>query len=346
MTSDSFTDVLFEQQGHAGVITLNRPKALNALTLPMVVAISAQLGIWAKEPDVHVVILTGAGDRGLCAGGDIRSIYDSGKAGTDEARLFFEHEYALNAAIADYPKPYVALMDGLVMGGGIGLSAHARYRVVTERSKLAMPEVGIGFLPDVGGTWLLSHAPGETGTYLGLTGINFMAADAIYTGFADVLIPSGQLPLLIKDFAECGSAVDAAELLKASSVEPFEAPLSLQRDAIDHIFQVASVEAMIKAAEVIESDFGRTIAKTLSGRSPTSVKVTLAALRRAKHLGSLRACLDMELRAALQILKGCDFYEGVRAQIIDKDRNPQWQPATLAAVDATAVDVHFDVARN
>jgi enoyl-CoA hydratase len=213
MSSDTFADVLFAQIGSAGIITLNRPKAINALTEPMVNAIASQLAVWADDPSVQIVVLTGAGERGLCAGGDIRALYNSGKEGDGAAETFWRHEYALNADIATYPKPYVALMDGLVMGGGIGLSAHARYRVVTERSKLAMPEVGIGFLPDVGGTWLLSHAPGETGTYLGLTGITFTAADAIYARFADVMISSTKLEALIADLGNVDNATGVETIL-------------------------------------------------------------------------------------------------------------------------------------
>ncbi|ACB94266.1 enoyl-CoA hydratase/isomerase family protein [Beijerinckia indica] len=342
MNSVPFIDVLFFQRGHAGVITLNRPQSLNALTGPMVLAISDQLKIWADDPAVRVIILTGAGERGLCAGGDIRALCNSGKAGDGQAESFWRNEYALNDAIAHYPKPYVALMDGLVMGGGIGLSAHARHRIVTERSKLAMPEVGIGFLPDVGGTWLLSHAPGETGTFLGLTGTTFAGADALYAGFADVLIPSEHLEALIEKLAAVNEGEDVAAILKGAAIQSEPSFLALQRADIDRVFQGDSAEAMIAAANALGTDWSKTIAKTLLERSPTSVKVTLAALRRARKLPSLKACLEMELRAGLHILRGHDFYEGVRAQIIDKDRNPKWQPATLAEIDAATVNAHFD----
>jgi len=344
MSSVPFTDVLFSQHGHAGVIMLNRPQTINALTGPMVLAVSHQLRIWSEDPDIYVIILMGAGERGLCAGGDIRALYTSGKAGDGQAETFWRDEYALNDAIARYPKPYVALMDGLVMGGGIGLSAHARHRIVTERSKLAMPEVGIGFLPDVGGTWLLSHAPGETGTFLGLTGTAFGAADALYTGFADILVPSNQLQALIDKLADIASSDDVSALLQEAAVKTETSSLSLQRADIDKVFQGDDAESMIAAAKALGTDWGNTVANTLLERSPTSVKVTLAALRRARKLSSLSACLEMELRAGLQILRGHDFYEGVRAQIIDKDRNPKWQPATLTEIDAAAVAAHFDPA--
>jgi enoyl-CoA hydratase len=342
MSSDTFADVIFAQIGSAGIITLNRPKAINALTEPMVNAIASQLAVWADDPSVQIVVLTGAGERGLCAGGDIRALYNSGKEGDGEAETFWRHEYALNADIATYPKPYVALMDGLVMGGGIGLSAHARYRVVTERSKLAMPEVGIGFLPDVGGTWLLSHAPGETGTYLGLTGITFTAADAIYARFADVMISSTKLEAFIADLGNADNATGVETILAAFATDAGQSQLAAQHDEINKVFQGDCVETIILNANAQATDWSKGVAQTLFERSPTSLKVTLAALRRAKTLPSLKACLELELRAGLHILKGSDFYEGVRAQIIDKDRNPKWLPATLAEIDQAAVNAHFD----
>src|SRR5215468_5919647 len=186
-------EVLIRRQGRAGRLTMNRPQALNALTLGMVRQIWSALLAWRRDPAVELVVLDGTGDRALCAGGDVRALYDSRSEGSSLARTFWREEYRLNALIGRYPKPFVAIQDGIVMGGGIGLSAHARHRIVTERSRLAMPETGIGLIPDVGGTWLLAHAPGETGLYLGLTGVEMDAADAIYAGFSDTLVPSSRL---------------------------------------------------------------------------------------------------------------------------------------------------------
>src|ERR1700737_2495713 len=193
---DDGADLIVRREGAAGVIRLNRPKALNALTLEMIRGIVAALDRFEADPAVAVVVLEGAGERGLCAGGDIRGLYESSKAGGDLGKVFWRQEYIMNARIAKYPKPYVAFMDGLVMGGGVGLSGHARHRVVTEKTKLAMPEVGLGFFPDVGGTWLLSHSPGEIGTYFGLTGQTMNGPDAIYARFADAVVPSAKLAAL------------------------------------------------------------------------------------------------------------------------------------------------------
>ena len=197
MQAAASDDVLIRREGRAGRITMNRPAALNALTLGMVRKIWAALTAWVDDPAVHLVLLDGAGGKALCAGGDVRSLYDSRTQGSALPRAFWSEEYPLNALIGRYPKPYVALQDGIVMGGGIGLSGHARHRIVTERSRLAMPETGIGLIPDVGGTWLLAHAPGEAGIYLGLTGEAMGAADAIHARFADVLVPSARLPELV-----------------------------------------------------------------------------------------------------------------------------------------------------
>src|ERR1700749_3422690 len=189
-------DLIVRREGSAGIIRLNRPKTINAMTLEMSEGVDRALDRVESDPAIALILLEGAGERGLCAGGDIRSLYDSSRAGGDLGKRFWRQEYVMNARIAEYPKPYVAFMDGLVMGGGVGLSGHARHRVVTEKTKLAIPEVGLGFFPDVGGTWLLSHAPGEIGTYFGLTGQAMNGPDAIYARFADVVVPSGKLPAL------------------------------------------------------------------------------------------------------------------------------------------------------
>src|ERR1700684_249067 len=189
-------DLIARREGSVGVIRLNRPKAINALSLEMSLALDAALDRFEADPAVALVLLEGAGERGLCAGGDIRGLYESSKAGGDLGKVFWRQEYIMNARIAKFPKPYVAFMDGLVMGGGVGLSAHGRHRVVTERTRLAMPEVGLGFFPDVGGTWLLSRSPGEIGTYFGLSGQTMNGPDAIHAGFGDAVVPSTKLPAL------------------------------------------------------------------------------------------------------------------------------------------------------
>src|SRR5271168_2786672 len=205
-------DLIVRREGAAGIIRLNRPKAINAMTYEMSLGIDAALDRFESDPAVAVVILEGAGERGLCAGGDIRGLYESAKAGGDLGKMFWRQEYVMNARIAKYPKPYVAFMDGLVMGGGVGLSGHARHRVVTEKTKLAMPEVGLGFFPDVGGTWLLSRIPGEIGTYFGLTGQTMNGPDAIHAGFADAVVPSAKLPALREALTSVRPGATSAEV--------------------------------------------------------------------------------------------------------------------------------------
>lgn len=347
MTGSGEHEVLFHQAGGLGRITLNRPKALNALTLGMVRDITRTLTDWAADPSVRMVLLEGAGGRGLCAGGDIRALHASGLARDGMAETFWREEYALNVMIAEYPKPYVALMDGVVMGGGVGLSAHGKHRVVTELTLVAMPEVGIGFFPDVGGTWLLSHAPGALGVLLALTGAGMGASDAILAGFADVMISTETIPALIDSLREIagteddiGTAVD--ERLRTLSVSPQTGPLGARREDIDRVFSQASVEDCIAAARSLDDIWGREQAAILETRSPTSLKVTFEAIRRAARLPTLRECLAMEFTLALRMLAGADFYEGVRAQVIDKDRKPKWSPGSLAEVSTGAVDAMFE----
>src|ERR1700709_1301671 len=210
--ADTEGDLIVRREGSAGIIRLNRPKALNAMTLEMSIGIDAAPDRFEADPAVAVVLLEGAGERGLCAGGDIRGLYESSRAGGDLGKMFWRQEYIMNARIAKYPKPYVAFMAGLLMGGGVGLSAHSAHRVVTEKTKLAMPEVGLGFFPDVGGTWLLSRSPGEIGTYFGLTGQAMNGPDAVYAGFADAVVPSGKLPALREALTKLRPGVAAAEV--------------------------------------------------------------------------------------------------------------------------------------
>src|SRR6202021_1139205 len=232
-------DVIARREGSVGVIRLNRPKAINAMTLEMSLAIDRALDLFEKDPDVALVLLEGAGERGLCAGGDIRGLYDSSRAGGDLGKMFWRQEYIMNARIAKYPKPYVAFMDGLVMGGGVGLSGHARHRVVTEKTKLAMPEVGLGFFPDVGGTWLLSRSPGEIGTYFGLTGQTMNGPDAIYAKFADTVVPSSQLPGLRADLTKVRPGTTSSEvetLIEGFSTGETSGPVAAKQAKIDSWF--------------------------------------------------------------------------------------------------------------
>ena len=329
--------VLLHRDGPVGRIVLNRPRALNALTHGMVQRVDAALDAWLGDPSVALVVISGAGERGLCAGGDIRAIREDALRGGAAARAFWRSEYRLNARIADYPKPYVALMDGIVMGGGVGVSAHGSVRVVTERSAVAMPETTIGFVPDVGGTWLLSRAPGELGTHLALTAGSAGAADALLCGLADVFVPGDRLP----DFAASLTGGDVAGSVQRYAEAAPPGVLAEQREWIDACYSADTVE------EILDRLFGsgereaKEAATLMTAKSPTALKVTLEALRRARVLGSLREVLQQEYRVSCAALTCPDLVEGVRAQVIDKDRSPKWSPPTLAEVTEANVEAFF-----
>lgn len=336
--------VLIDQTGPLGRIRLNRPRALNSLTLDMVRAISDALDRFEEDPDVACVLITGEGDRGLCAGGDIRAIYDSGRAGTDLAATFWREEYILNARIKGFPKPYVAIMDGITMGGGVGVSAHGGHRIVTERTRLAMPETGIGFFPDVGGTWLLARSPGEIGTYLGLTGEQIGASDAIYAGLADVFVPPANLPDLINALETLPAPAGNDKVRK--TIERFAqpaapAPLQERRGEIDRTFASDTIEAILAALAQSDTEFATKTRATLLSKSPTSLKLTLRLLRLGRESASLEECLEREFVADCKIMGGHDFYEGVRAAVIDKDRNPRWSPDRLDQISDNDIEAYL-----
>jgi enoyl-CoA hydratase len=329
-------DVLVTVENGVGLITLNRPKAINSLTHPMVVTMSEVLTGWEHDDGVRAVVVSGAGERGLCAGGDIVVIYHSVRADGAEARQFWYDEYLLNAKIGRFSKPYVALMDGIVMGGGVGISAHGSVRVVTDTTKMAMPEVGIGLIPDVGGTLILSRAPGLLGLHAALTGVNFDGADAIALGFADHYVPHDTLPAF-RD-AIVADGVDAA--LNAFAQEPPPSRLLAQRDWIDECYAGDKVEDIIAALRS-HAAAAADAADLIAGRSPISVSVALEAIRRAAKLDTLEDVLRQEYRTSCGAARSHDLVEGIRAQVIDKDRNPKWSPASLAAVTTADVDAYF-----
>ncbi|MDT7765951.1 MAG: enoyl-CoA hydratase [Mycobacterium sp.] len=330
-------DVLVSVELGVGLITLNRPKAINSLTHPMVTAMATVLTDWEHDDDIHAVVLSGAGERGLCAGGDIVEVYNSARAGGGDAAKFWYDEYLLNAHIARYPKPYVALMDGIVMGGGVGVSAHANVGVVTETTKMAMPEVGIGFIPDVGGTYLLSRAPGRLGLYAALTGAPFDGADAIAMGFADAYVPHEKLAAFRESIVDDG--VDAA--LAAHAIEPPASNLLAQRHWIDECFAGDTAEDIIAALRGHDAGPANDAANLIASRSPVSVSVALEAIRRAADLEALEDVLRQEYRTSCASLRSHDLVEGIRAQVIDKDRNPKWSPPTFAAVTRSDVEAYF-----
>jgi len=333
--ADAEGDLIVQREGSAGIIRLNRPKAINAMTLEMSEGIDAALDRFESDPSVAVVLLEGAGERGLCAGGDIRGLYESSCAGGDLGKRFWRQEYVMNARIAKYPKPYVAFMDGLVMGGGVGLSGHARHRVVTERTKLAMPEVGLGFFPDVGGTWLLSRSPGEIGTYFGLTGQTMNGPDAIYARFADAVVPSAKLPVLREALTKVRAGATSADikaLIEGLATGETAGPVAAMQANIDGWFAHDRMEDIVAALQRDGSELAQATLKTLGEKSPRGMVVTLRLLRLARASSSLEECLVREYRAALEVFRSDDFREGVRAAVIDKDRNPKWSPAAIEDV--------------
>lgn len=332
-----------ERREALGHIRLNRPKALNSLTLDMVRDIDEAMDRFESDPAVTAVLISGEGERGFCAGGDIRSVHDDGKAGSSAPIDFWGEEYRLNARIARYPKPYVAFMDGIVMGGGAGLSVHGSHRIVTERTRFAMPETGIGFYPDVGGSWFLTRGPGELGTYLALTGEILGAGDVILAGLADYHMPSDRFAELTEALAglsECGAA-EVGAAVAAFATEPGPCVLAPVRDEIDRLFRFDTVEEIFAALEADDGDFARKTLATLQRKSPLTLKVTLRLLRAGKNAVSLEECLQREFSALNGVLKSHDFYEGVRAAVIDKDRNPKWQPASLEGVTEKELAPYF-----
>ncbi|MER5866007.1 enoyl-CoA hydratase/isomerase family protein [Kitasatospora sp. NPDC002040] len=331
------TDVVLEQDGRVGRITLDRPRALNALTHGMLLAIERQLTAWAGDDGVGAVLLTGAGERGLCAGADIRALHDDAKLGGAGARAFFRDEYRLNHLISRYPKPYVAVMDGITMGGGVGLSAHGSVRVVTERSAVAMPETRIGLMPDVGGSHLLAHAPGELGTHLALTAAAMGPGDALLCGFADHFVPAAALA----DFTASLRDTAPAEALARYAAEAPAAALAAQREWIDACYAADTVEEVLERLDAAGIAEAKEAAEQIRAKSPTSLKVTLAALRRARAHRTLAETLDQEFRISCTALASADLVEGIRAQVVDKDRNPHWSPATLAGVTDHQVTRYF-----
>ncbi|MFV3131859.1 enoyl-CoA hydratase/isomerase family protein [Niveispirillum sp. KHB5.9] len=338
-------DVICTVKGAIGHILLNRPKALNALTLGMVEVIAPALDAWATDPAIKAVVIRGAGDRAFCAGGDVRAVWDAGlqkKRGEGSGALassFFAGEYRLNRQIKNFPKPYVALMDGITMGGGVGLSVHGSHRVVTEKTLLAMPETGIGLFPDVGGTWFLPRMPGRLGLYLGLTGARVHAADLIHTGIGTHHVASASLDAIEAALAG-GQDVDA--VLAAHAVPVGEAPLAALQPAIDAAFDAPDVEGIVAGLISQGTGWADKVAETILSMSPTSLKVTFEQLRRGADL-DFDDCMRLEYRMTQAVMDGNDFYEGIRAVLVDKDKNPKWNPAKLADVPAATVATYFAV---
>jgi enoyl-CoA hydratase/carnithine racemase len=342
-------EVLAQVRNHIGHLTLNRPAGLNAITLDMVRSLTRHLQAWAADPQVHAVVLRGAGEKAFCAGGDIRSLYDSFKNGDRLHEDFFVEEYALDLAIHHYGKPVLALMDGFVLGGGMGLVQGADLRVVTERSRLAMPEVAIGYFPDVGGSYFLPRIPGELGIYLGVTGVQIRAADALYCGLADWYLDSARLA----ELDECldhlkwhdSPLKDLQGVLAKLAVQQLpDAPLAALRPAIDHFFALPDVPSIVEQLQQVtvadSHDWALSTVSLMQARSPLAMAVTLDMLRRGRHL-TLEQCFALELHLDRQWFARGDLIEGVRALLIDKDKTPCWNPPTLQGLHAAHVDSFF-----
>jgi len=329
-------EILARVEGSLGHLTLNRPRALNALNAAMVTGIHQALQRWADDPDVLAVLIDGAGERGLCAGGDVKTLYFGLQAGSLEPYAFWSLEYAMNAAIACYPKPYVAFMDGICFGGGIGVSVHGSVRIVTERSQLAMPETALGLFPDVGARYWLARMPGGVGTYAALLGARLNAADAIIGGLADFCRPSTDLPRLV-DELRAGRLPDAS-----SGVEP-PAPMigPGEREWIDACFTADTVEEIADRLALRPEPAAADTLSAMRTMSPTSLKVTLAGVRRAALLDSVGQVLKQDVLIATACTRHPDLAEGIRAVVVDKDRNPRWQPARWEDVSDTEAAAYF-----
>ena len=324
-------EIIVRVEGRAGRITLNRPKALNALTYAQIGAIDRALTAWEQDPAVELVILDGTGDRALCAGGDVLDLYERRTDGPAYARKFWRDEYHLNLRISRYPKPYVALMDGIVMGGGIGISAHASHRIVTERSALAMPETSIGLVPDVGGSWLLANVPGRLGEYYGLLGERMGSGDALYAGFADTHVDSARLSDLIATLSKSGGDPVGVTIAEFAGTPSPPVHAARQRD-VDAIFDAPTIIEIRARLEASDLDWSERAIKALQQRSPLCLSLALASIRRARELGSLAHALDTEYRLTTRLYERGEFIEGIRALLVDKDKAPKWNPPTLDAV--------------
>ncbi len=342
-SGDAGEDVLFRHEGRLGIITLNRPRALNALTTDMCIAIKRQLDAWADDDDIDAVLIEGTGERAFCAGGDVVRVARSGQAGTDEWYRFFFHEYRMNSTIGHFPKPYIALLDGITMGGGFGVSVHGRFRVATERLLFAMPETGLGLIPDVGGGHVLPRLPGEVGRYLAFTGYRARVADTHAMGVATHVVPSVHLTTLRQTLIEAGPLDEerVADILARFHEDPGEAPLWTVKERIDRHFVGPRVEAVLESLAGDDDPWARQTREEMRKKSPTSMKVTAEQLRRGANL-DLDDDLKMEFRIVNRIIThGHDFYEGVRAILIDKDHKPHWRPAHLEDVSDEEVAAHF-----
>lgn len=345
---ESHSEIEFEEvsgrDGNLGLITLNRPSVLNALNIKMINAINLQLADWESANHIKAVVIRAAPGRAFCAGGDVRAVYE-GKL-NDDPKLseFFRDEYRMNRRIHHYPKPYIALMDGITMGGGVGISIHASHRIATERLLFAMPETGIGFYPDVGTIYVLSRLSHKMGYYLGLSGARISQGDCAAAGLIDFSVQAEQIPELIYALADTSFDTDkrsaVTNIIKGFSVPMQSSSLMHQSNTIEKCFSEKTVEGIIKSLEKESSSWSKEVAEALKTKSPTSLKVTLKALQKAEEL-DFDESIQMEFRLTSRFLEGNDFFEGIRAVLVDKDQTPQWQPKTLTEVTAAHIKKYF-----
>jgi enoyl-CoA hydratase len=347
-------EILLGREGGLATLVINRPKALNALTLDNYRRFSPALRAWASDPSVHAVVVGGAGDRAFCAGGDVRAVYEAGRGisgDPDLPAIFFREEYELIRRIHRFPKPYIAVIDGITMGGGAGISVNGAYRIATERTLFAMPETAIGLFPDVGATRFLNRCPGHIGRYLGLTGARLEASDALYCGFATHFVLHDRVAELVEALGgvgwETGRELDPIDaMLARCAKDPGVAPLATLRPAIDRCFAGGSVEEILDAltaeakAGGLHAGWAAETRVGLLTKSPTSLKITLRQLVIGRNY-DLEAALALEYRLTQHVMAAHDFYEGVRAMLIDKDQKPRWQPATLAEIGDGMVEAYF-----
>ncbi|MFO1148950.1 MAG: enoyl-CoA hydratase/isomerase family protein [Alsobacter sp.] len=339
-TAEDEAETICRREGQAGVIVLNRPRALNALTGGMVEAMRHALEAWRDDPEVTRVVVTGAGEKAFCAGGDIRKITEAGKDGRrDEAIAFWREEYLLNIAIKRYPKPYVALIDGIVMGGGVGVSLHGSHRVAGERYLFAMPEVGIGFFPDVGATWALPRLPGATGTWLAVSGARIRTADALALGLVTSAVPSAGMADLLESLCAGADVDEAIAALARDPGPPHHLP---ERDVIDACFSADSIPEILARLDAasLTSDAAAELARIIRAKSPRSLAIALRQMREGASL-TFEQAMTLEFRIVSRMLDNPDFYEGVRAVVVDKDQSPRWQPASVDALDPADVASYF-----
>jgi enoyl-CoA hydratase len=334
-------DIVFDQRGGLGLITINKPGSLNAMNLVMIESVTAKLGRWTKDEDIHAVLLQGAGDRAFCAGGDIRDLYF--QKGTDFGRRYYLAEYCLDIAIKRFPKPFLVIMDGVTMGGGVGLSVYASFRIATERTQFAMPETGIGLFPDVGASWFLNQCPGELGMMLALTGMSLNAADTLYAGIADHYVLSSSVARLIDDLTSVPKLEPAGiyEIVRAHESDRGPSMLAKRQLEIDRQYSAESLEDIIFSLMEERSDWAKVQLNTLSQMSPTSLGVTFRQMHEGKAHQCMENAIAVEYRLAVRFYEGHDFFEGVRAAVIDKDRSPKWQPAHIRDLSEADINTYF-----